>query len=142
MVLLLLQLIGAFLWHTPFISSAAGLFQCLGQGFLASLTLQSELGVLCQRYFPGYEFYGNSYANNGIETITPDYFLINVISAYPHCQLPEVASVFWLTIFINFFSVKNLCLVMICGNHTFSITIACVLVCTESLRALDLQRLV
>ena len=84
MVLLLLQLIGAFLWHTPFISSAAGLFQCLGQGFLASLTLQSELGVLCQRYFPGYEFYGNSYANNGIETITPDYFLINVISAYPH----------------------------------------------------------
>ena len=68
----------------PFISGAAGLFQCLGQGFLASLTLQSELGVLCQRYFPGYEFYGNSYANNGIESITPDYFLINVISAYPH----------------------------------------------------------
>ena len=57
-------------------------FQCLGQGYLASLTLQPELGVLCQRYFPEYELYGRSYAHDGIETITPDYFLINVISVY------------------------------------------------------------
>ena len=57
-------------------------FQCLGQGSQASLTLQSELGVFCRRYFPGYELYGRSYAPNGIETITPDYVLINVISVY------------------------------------------------------------
>ena len=71
-----------------FISGAAGLFPCLGQGFLESLTVQSELGVLCQRY-----------ANNGIETITPDYFVINVISAYPHksslfCSYPFYRMIF------------------------------------------------
>ena len=57
-------------------------FKCVGQGTLAPLTLQSELGVLCQRSFPGFELDGRSYAPNGIETITPYYFLINVIVVY------------------------------------------------------------
>ena len=78
MVSLYLQMIGVFLWHMPFISGAAVFFQCSGQGSQASLTLQSELGVVCQCYFSGYEV--RSYAPNGIETITPDYVLTNVIS--------------------------------------------------------------
>ena len=55
-VSLFLQLIGVFFCETYHSYAVVQyFFQCLGRGSLASLILQSELGVVCQCYFPGYE---------------------------------------------------------------------------------------
>ena len=78
MVSLYSQTIGAFCGTCHSLVVLEYFFQCSGQGSQASLTLQSELGVVCQFYFSGYD--GRSCAPNGIETITPDYVLIKVIS--------------------------------------------------------------
>ena len=89
MVSLYSQMIGAFCGTCHSLVVLQYFFQCSGQGSQASLTLQSELGVVCQCYFSRYEV--RSYDPYGIETITPDYALINVISV----------SIFYITITIQ-----------------------------------------
>ena len=82
MVSLFLQMIGVFCDTCHSLAVLQYFFHCLGQWSQVSLTFQSVQGAVCQRYFPGYEIYYRSYAPNSIETITPDYVLINVVSVY------------------------------------------------------------